>query len=109
MEPLFLKPIFMDRIWGGTALKDKFNYEIDSPTTGECWAISSHKNGDCLIENGKYKGKKLSELWNKNRELFGNTPGDKFPLLTKYWMQMIIYQFKSIQMMNMLRKMKMES
>lgn len=83
MEPLFLKPIFMDRIWGGTALKDKFNYEIDSPTTGECWAISSHKNGDCLIENGKYKGKKLSELWNKNRELFGNTPGDKFPLLTK--------------------------
>lgn len=83
MEPLFLKPIFMDRIWGGTALKDKFNYEIDSPTTGECWAISSHKNGDCLIENGKYKGKKLSELWDKNRELFGNTPGDKFPLLTK--------------------------
>ena len=52
MEPLFLKPIFMDRIWDGTALKDKFNYEIDSPTTGECWAISSHKNGDCLIENG---------------------------------------------------------
>lgn len=83
MEPLFLKPIFMDRIWGGTALKDKFNYEIKSPTTGECWAISSHKNGDCLIENGEYKDKKLSELWEKNRELFGNTPGDKFPLLTK--------------------------
>ncbi|TPB48777.1 mannose-6-phosphate isomerase, partial [Burkholderia pseudomallei] len=34
MEPLFLKPLFMYRIWGGTALRDKFNYEIPSENTG---------------------------------------------------------------------------
>ncbi|MGL5558924.1 MAG: mannose-6-phosphate isomerase, class I [Paraclostridium dentum] len=83
MEPLFLKPLFMYRIWGGTALRDKFNYEIPSENTGECWAISSHENGDCEIINGKFQGMTLSNLWSDNKELFGNMPGDKFPLLTK--------------------------
>lgn len=83
MEPLFLKPLFMYRIWGGTALRDKFNYEIPSKNTGECWAISSHENGDCEIINGKFQGMTLSNLWSNNKELFGNMPGDKFPLLTK--------------------------
>ena len=83
MEPLFLKPLFMYRIWGGTALRDKFNYKIPSENTGECWAISSHENGDCEITNGKFKGMTLSNLWSNHKELFGNMPGDKFPLLTK--------------------------
>lgn len=83
MEPLFLKPVFMERIWGGTALKDKFNYDIPSSNTGECWAVSSHENGDCTVLNGKYKGIKLSQLWSENREIFGNIKGDKFPLLAK--------------------------
>lgn len=83
MEPLFLKPLFMYRIWGGTALRDKFNYEIPSENTGECWAISSHENGDCIVSNGIYKGQSLSHLWKEHRNLFGNIPGDKFPLLTK--------------------------
>ena len=83
MEPLFLKPLFMHRIWGGTALRDKFNYKIPSENTGECWAISSHENGDCEITNGKFKGMTLSNLWSNHKELFGNMPGDKFPLLTK--------------------------
>lgn len=83
MEPLFLNSLFMDRIWGGTALKDKFNYNIPSNNTGECWAISSHENGDCTISNGIHQGKTLSFLWDNHRDLFGNMEGDKFPLLTK--------------------------
>ncbi len=27
-NPIFLNPIFKDRIWGGTTLKDKFGYDI---------------------------------------------------------------------------------
>lgn len=83
MQPLFLKPLFMYRIWGGTALRDKFNYKIPSENTGECWAISSHENGDCEITNGKFEGMTLSNLWSNHKELFGNMAGDKFPLLTK--------------------------
>lgn len=80
---IFLKPIFHEKIWGGTRLKSNFNYEIPSEKTGECWAISAHKNGDCEIINGPLAGKTLSELWTHHRELFGNISGDCFPLLTK--------------------------
>lgn len=80
---IFLKPIFHEKIWGGSRLKTVFNYEIPSEKTGECWAISAHKNGDCEVINGPYKGKALSYLWEHHRELFGNIQGDCFPLLTK--------------------------
>ena len=80
---IFLEPIFHEKIWGGTRLKTNFNYEIPSEKTGECWAISAHKNGDCKVLNGEHAGKTLSTLWKDNRELFGNVQGDEFPLLTK--------------------------
>lgn len=80
---LFLKPEFQERIWGGTALKDAFNYNIPTEKTGECWAISAHPNGMGVITNGIYKGKTLAELWDNHRELFGNIEGSQFPLLTK--------------------------
>lgn len=80
---LFLKPVFQERIWGGTALRDKFNYDIPNELTGECWAISAHPNGPNTIENGKYKGKTLDQVWNEDKNLFGNDSRDKFPLLTK--------------------------
>lgn len=81
-EPLFFNPIFMDRIWGGTELRS-FGYDIPSDTTGECWAFSAHPNGQSVVKNGKFAGKTLGELWEHNRELFGNAEGDRFPLLTK--------------------------
>lgn len=80
---LFLKPVFQERIWGGTALRDKFDYDIPNGLTGECWAISAHPNGPNTIENGKYKGKTLDQVWNEDKNLFGNDSRDKFPLLTK--------------------------
>ena len=83
MELLFLEPVFKEAIWGGTKLRDSFGYDIPSDTTGECWAISAHKNGDCKIAGGRYDGKYLSQLWEEEPELFGNYPGDQFPLLIK--------------------------
>ncbi len=29
-HPLFLEPVFKERIWGGTALRDTFGYAIPS-------------------------------------------------------------------------------
>lgn len=79
---LFLKPVFQERIWGGRSL-ETFNYNIPSDSTGECWAISAHPNGPNVIENGKYKGKTLDQVWEEDKALFGNDSRDKFPLLTK--------------------------
>lgn len=82
-SPIFLKPVFKDRIWGGTHLRTKFGYEIPTETTGECWAISAHPHGQSVVAEGELKGKTLGELWDSKRELFGGIKGDKFPLLTK--------------------------
>lgn len=83
MQPLFLKPVFKERIWGGTTLEKEFGYEIPSEHTGECWAISAHPNGPSVVENGPYAGLGLDELWRKQPELFGNPKEKVFPLLTK--------------------------
>ncbi|GAB6086453.1 mannose-6-phosphate isomerase, class I [Alkaliphilus crotonatoxidans] len=83
MQPLFLKPIFQERIWGGTALRDIFGYSIPSHQTGECWAISAHPVGASIITNGQYAGMTLHELWKNHRGLFNHDEGETFPLLTK--------------------------
>lgn len=83
IQPIFLTPVFQERIWGGTRLRDTYNYDIPSSTTGECWAISAHPNGQSTVTNGEYKGITLSELWANHHEFFGNDKRDRFPLLTK--------------------------
>ena len=80
---LRMNPVFKEMIWGGTKLKDIYGYDIPSDHTGECWAISAHKNGDCTIADGEYEGKTLSWLFENHRELFGNIEGNQFPLLVK--------------------------
>lgn len=82
-EPMFLKPVFQEKIWGGDRLNTVYGYDIPSDHTGECWAISAHKHGPATVINGPYKGMTLDEVWDKHREAFGNAEGDVFPLLTK--------------------------
>lgn len=80
---LFLQPIFTHNIWGGTKLREKYGYEIDGDDIGECWGISAHEHGDCIVRDGEYEGIRLSEMWDNHPEIFGHTSGDKFPLLVK--------------------------
>ena len=80
---LHLKPIFQEKLWGGERLSTVFGYPIPSDHTGECWAISGHPGGDCAVENPEFGGKTLGQLWKTQPELFGNLPGDIYPLLIK--------------------------
>ena len=80
---LKMKPVFKEMIWGGHKLRDVYGYDIPSDNTGECWAISAHKNGNCLIADGEFEGKSLSWLFDNHRELFGGIEGNQFPLLVK--------------------------
>lgn len=85
-ELLFMKPVFKDVIWGGNRMREIYGYDIPSETTGECWAISAHPNGACVIANGTYEGMSLPQLWDTHKELFGNEDGRlgaQFPLLIK--------------------------
>lgn len=83
-EPIFFEPVFQEKIWGGSALKELYDFEIPNDSTGEAWVISAHENGPSLVKNGTLKGKNLVELWNEYPQLFGeNTGTEEFPLLIK--------------------------
>ncbi|MDO4903636.1 MAG: mannose-6-phosphate isomerase, class I [Limosilactobacillus sp.] len=82
-EPLFLKPVFHEKIWGGRHLETDFGYDIPAGTIGECWAISGHPHGPNLIENGEYAGQLLPDVYAQHPEVFGNPKSKVFPLLTK--------------------------
>ena len=76
-EPIFLEPVFQEKIWGGDRLRTSFGYDIPSGHTGECWAISGHPGGDCRIKGRP--GQTLGDLWREERALFGGLAGEGFP------------------------------
>ena len=80
---IILEPVFHEKIWGGRRLAEDFSYDIPEGKIGECWAISAHPHGDCVVASGAFAGEKLSQLWNRRHELFGDAKGDRFPLLIK--------------------------
>ncbi|AQP53134.1 mannose-6-phosphate isomerase, class I [Vagococcus penaei] len=82
-EPLFLKPVFQEKIWGGRKLETEFHYQLPTGPIGECWAISAHPHGVCTVLNGEFQDQRLDDLWKNHQELFGNSSEPVFPLLTK--------------------------
>ncbi|RIW34266.1 mannose-6-phosphate isomerase, class I [Bacillus salacetis] len=84
-EPIFLQPVFQERIWGGQKLNTEFNYEIPYKKTGEAWVISAHPNGPSLIKNGPLEGKTLADAWNSHGSLFNKKAdnNEEYPLLVK--------------------------
>jgi mannose-6-phosphate isomerase len=82
--PLFLKPIFQQRIWGGRQLATKFGYEgVPDGPVGECWGISAHPSAPSTVTDGPHAGRTLPEVWEDDRGFFGDDPRDTFPLLVK--------------------------
>ncbi len=89
-EPIFLEPEFKDYLWGGQKLKKFFNKKVkNEECTAESWEISTNKNGEATIKNGKYAGKSLAELFKDNnirKEIFGtkSIALEEFPILIKF-------------------------
>lgn len=82
-EILHMQPVFKQMIWGGEKLGSEWNYQVPGEKTGECWGVSAHPNGDCVIAGGSFDGKTLSRLWTEQPELFGHVDSKVFPLLIK--------------------------
>jgi len=75
MEPYPLKfeDLFLEKIWGGDALRRRLNKALPAgKKIGESWELSAHSNGVSRIKNGPLKGKPITEI----------IPG--FPLLFKF-------------------------
>src|SRR5699024_4519401 len=84
-EPIFLSPVYKERIWGGQNLKKEFDYDIPFEKTGEAWVISALRNESSIVKNGPLANKTLVDLWENHGELFNqNTKNDsEYPLLVK--------------------------
>ncbi len=73
-----VKPVFSEKIWGGSKLRD-LGYEIPSDNTGEAWIISAYEGNSSKLDNGE----DLRSFYSHNRDQFNNFPTDEFPLLAK--------------------------
>ena len=88
MEPITFKPIYMERIWGGRQLEERYGRELPSPGLpfGEAWEIVDREDAQSVVAGGEFAGMTLHDLWEWHRgEIFGeNLPlSDRFPILIK--------------------------
>jgi mannose-6-phosphate isomerase len=87
--PLLFKPVFKQRLWGGTQLYDFLNlpHEKTEKAVGECWYIADRDDDQTHIANGAYEGLSLNELVSNYPAKFVGSKHrshEKFPLLLKY-------------------------
>ncbi len=59
-EILRLSPAFKDYLWGGTIVKNKFGIK-DMDIVAEAWVLSTHKDGQSIVDGGILSGKSLTE------------------------------------------------
>lgn len=90
MELLTFYPIFKEKIWGGSKIRQILGKDF-SPldNCGEAWEICDDAKNISVVANGKFKGLSLKELIIKYREaLVGRRNyrvfGSEFPLLIKF-------------------------
>ncbi|MFP4681450.1 MAG: type I phosphomannose isomerase catalytic subunit [Chitinispirillaceae bacterium] len=85
-EPFLLKPLFKEKIWGGTALEEKLGKDLPDFKVGESWEISGLDNEQTSVLKGSLAGTPLGELYSSEpQKLVGDrayTPD--FPLLFKF-------------------------
>lgn len=84
MEPLFLRPYFRKKLWGGRKLADIFHYKIPAGRVGEAWIISGYQDDASVVASGPYQGQSLRTVYLEHPELFAYPQDAEFPLLVKY-------------------------
>ncbi len=90
LYPLQFDPIFKEKLWGGSKIRDILGKDF-SPLTncGETWEMSGVKGNLSKVSSGHLAGKTLPELIDLYKgDLVGNTVydtyGNEFPLLIKF-------------------------
>jgi mannose-6-phosphate isomerase len=80
------RPIFMERIWGGNALRERFGFDIPlDKKVGELWTISDNRTAVSIVDGGEFDGEKLNVVAEKfSDEIYGKgIKYQRFPLLIK--------------------------
>ena len=89
LYPLKFKPIFKDKLWGGTMIRDVLGKDFSPlPNCGELWALSGVPGEESEVENGFLQGNGINELVEVYMgDLVGDKVfdryGERFPVLVK--------------------------
>ena len=84
MEPLKLKAVYKDYIWGGEKLRTKYGKNTDISPLAESWELSCHKDGLSTIDGGVFDGKTLEAYIKENPGCLGTLcEGNELPILIK--------------------------
>ena len=89
-EPLFLKPIFVERLWGGRRLAELLGKAAPpEKRIGESWEVADRPEAQSLVDGGAHDGATLHDLMQAapvallGPELAARKP-PRFPLLSKF-------------------------
>jgi mannose-6-phosphate isomerase len=85
--PLFFKPIYQYRLWGGRRLSKLLTEPLPEGPVGEAWILSDRDDHASVVTNGLYEGYTLTKLFEQYPEtLMGKLADkfDRFPLLLKF-------------------------
>jgi mannose-6-phosphate isomerase len=87
-QPIAFVPLFMERIWGGRRLEERYGKPLPPGTpVGESWEVVDRPEAQSVVAGGVHDGRTLHELWTDRREeLFGSRAtalGERFPILIK--------------------------
>lgn len=79
---LYFDVVLKERLWGGKTLAGKYGKQTDA-RIGEAWILSGHQEGQSIVRKGTYEGRRLNDLYLNEKQLFGESFKEKFPLLIK--------------------------
>jgi len=85
-ECLTFAPLYMQRLWGGSALETTFRRSVPvGGPIGESWELVDREDAQSVVDFGPWHGTTLHDLWTRHRlEVFGEGFGEpRFPLLVK--------------------------
>jgi mannose-6-phosphate isomerase len=84
IPPFKIMPVFKDYIWGGSLLITDFGKHTALSRVAESWELSTHSDGESIVDSGTHKGMRLSQLLSKRPDLCGGIcEGGNFPVLIK--------------------------
>lgn len=86
MYPMKLSSVYKDYLWGGHELEKLYGKAGQGACTAESWELCCHPEGQSVIKNGCYKGKRLGDILKENPMFVSPTfhTDDKFPILIKF-------------------------
>ncbi|WP_125140040.1 type I phosphomannose isomerase catalytic subunit [Clostridium transplantifaecale] len=88
MEPMLLRPVGKDYLWGGSRLKNEYYKDCPQKPLAETWECSVHPDGPSKIANGGEKGKTLAAVLHELPEYLGTKASGELrgelPILVKF-------------------------